>query len=83
MANKERELPQALDERPAAPRSEYFQKCLGCVLRRAKNDQKNVFMSMEKAIQLLEQVWALESEGKLEEARLVCCEALHLVEMCA
>ncbi len=56
--------------------------CLGFVLRRAKTDRICAYMSMEKAIQLRQQAWALESEGRLEEARSVFCEALHLVEVC-
>ena len=36
-------------------------------------------MNVERAIQLQEQSWRLQAEGKLEEASSRCREALHLM----
>ena len=37
-------------------------------------------MTTERAIELQEQAWSLQSAGKLEEARVACQEALRLIE---
>jgi tetratricopeptide (TPR) repeat protein len=39
-------------------------------------------MTIEQAIELQERAWTLESEGRLEEARAACREALRIIEGC-
>lgn len=39
-------------------------------------------MSVDRAIELQQQAWNLQAEGRLDEAFDVCCEALRLIEVC-
>src|SRR6266567_2633261 len=45
-------------------------------------DGDRASMNVERAVELQEQAWRLQTEGKLDEAFVACGEALRLMEAC-